>query len=79
VQPYCPTVSSEEDSLRPRFTDRELVVIRAFLDGSREPEIAAELHLTEEQVYTYVRHVAEKLDMYVRVHRLRPPEAGSEW
>jgi DNA-binding NarL/FixJ family response regulator len=56
------------------LTERELQVARLVLDRKTNPEIAAELVLSQKTVETHIRHLFEKLRVSSRVDVARVVE-----
>lgn len=56
------------------FTARELEVARLVVDRKTNPEIAAELFLSQKTVETHLRHAFRKLDVSSRVELARAIE-----
>jgi DNA-binding NarL/FixJ family response regulator len=57
-----------------RLTERELQVARLVVDRKTNPEIAAELFLSQKTVQTHLRHIFHKMDVPSRVALARAVE-----
>ena len=68
VQAVC-TVGKTKKSTRNSFrlTEREIEVVQAVLEGYSNPEIAAELSLSEQTIKHHLSHIFDKLGVYSRV------------
>jgi DNA-binding CsgD family transcriptional regulator len=56
------------------LTERELQVARLVVDRKTNPEIAAELFLSQKTVETHLRHIFRKLNVASRVELARAVE-----
>jgi DNA-binding CsgD family transcriptional regulator len=58
------------------LTERELQVARLVVDRKTNPEIAAELFLSQKTVQTHLRHIFQKMDVPSRVALARAVEGA---
>ncbi len=56
--------------------ERELQVARLVVDRKTNPQIAAELFLSQKTVETHIRNLFHKLDVSSRVEIARSPEGA---
>jgi DNA-binding CsgD family transcriptional regulator len=60
------------------LTERELQVARLVVDRRTNPEIAAELFLSQKTVETHLRNIFHKMDGE-RAAKLVPPPSSPGW
>jgi DNA-binding NarL/FixJ family response regulator len=65
ARPVPPRLLADIARTRPP-TPRELVVLRLVADGRRQPEIAAELHVSTETVKRHLTHLRQKLQAHTQ-------------